>query len=306
MARKRVAVLMSTYNGENYLREQIDSLVQQEGVETSIFVRDDGSQDRTLEILASYKDHLVVMENEGQNLGVGTSFMETLYQAGTEYDYYAFCDQDDVWFTDKLLQAIENIGSSQTPTLYCSNQTLVNQDLEEIGLRHAQPINTASLQILNDNPVTGCTMVWNQALQELLHQPKNRPSHDVLKVRIHDVWVAMVASTVGDIIYDPNSYIYYRQHEHNVVGVRKENLYANWYKKLCNKSKRNGRSLLAKEIVEKFSDKIEDTTLSDLKIVSDYQRSFSSKMALIRNNHLFSLSNEPKWAIRLKILLNLI
>ncbi|MBF0777816.1 glycosyltransferase family 2 protein [Streptococcus cuniculi] len=306
MARKRVAVIMSTYNGENYLREQIESLVQQEGVEIRIFVRDDGSQDRTPEILASYKEHLAVIENEGQNLGVGNSFMETLYQAGTEYDYYAFCDQDDVWLPNKLLEAVESIGNTPKPTLYCSNQTLVRKDLEPIGLRHAQPINTSSLQILNDNPVTGCTMVWNRELQEILHQPKNRPSRDVLKVRIHDVWVAMVASTVGDIIYDTSSYIYYRQHEHNVVGVRKENIYVNWYKKFRDKSKRNGRSLLAKEIVEKFSDRIGEGTLSDLKIVSGYQRNFSAKMALIRHSHLFSLSNESKWAIRAKILLNLI
>ncbi|MBF0786617.1 MULTISPECIES: glycosyltransferase family 2 protein [unclassified Streptococcus] len=306
MKKPTVAIIMSTYNGENYLREQIESLLQQERVEVSIFVRDDGSQDTTLEILESYKEHLIFVKDGGQNRGVGNSFMEALYQAGLEYDYYAFCDQDDVWLPNKLLQAIEMIGSIPKPTLYCSNQLLVNQDLEQIGLRHQRTLDTSSLQILNDNLVTGCTMVWNQALQELLHHSPNRPSSELLTVRIHDVWVAMVASAVGEILYDSNAFIYYRQHEQNVVGVRKENIYVNWYKKLRNKSKRNGRSLLAQEVVEKFEDMMGEPLLSELKIVSAYQRNFLSKLALIRNSHIFSLSNESKWALRLKIIFNLI
>lgn len=306
MKKPTVAIIMSTYNGENYLREQIESLLQQEEVEVSIFVRDDGSQDTTLEILESYKEHLIFVKDDGQNLGIGNSFMEALYQAGLEYDYYAFCDQDDVWLPNKLLQAVEMIGSIPKPTLYCSNQLLVNQDLEQIGLRHQRTLDTSSLQILNNNLVTGCTMVWNKELQAVLIDPKRRPSSALLNVRIHDVWVAMVASIVGEILYDSNAFIYYRQHEQNVVGAKKENIYKNWYKKLRNKSKRNGRSLLAKEIVEKFGDVVERTLLSDLTRISDYRRNCSSKVALMRNSHLFSASSESRWAIRFKILFNLI
>ncbi|MBF0819541.1 glycosyltransferase family 2 protein [Streptococcus acidominimus] len=306
MNKLKIAIIMSTYNGENYLREQLESLLQQEGMEVSIFVRDDGSQDATLEILEAYKDNLTLVKNNGLNLGVGNSFMEALYQAGIEYDYYAFCDQDDVWLPNKLLQAVESIGCIPKPILYCSNQLLVNQDLEQLGLRHQHTLDTSSLQILNDNRVTGCTMVWNRSLQTVLIEKERRPSSALLKVRIHDVWVAMVASLIGEIIYDSNALIYYRQHEHNVVGVKKENIYLNWCKKLRNKSKRNGRSLLAKELVEKFEDLIGGTILSDLKIVSNYQRNFSSKVVLMRNSHLFSFSNESKWAIRLKIIFNLI
>ncbi|MGT2950754.1 hypothetical protein BU202_05285 [Streptococcus cuniculi] len=308
MNKPKVAIIMSTYNGENYLREQIDSLLQQEGVEVSIFVRDDCSQDTTLEILESYADSLIFVKNDGLNLGVGNSFMEALYQAGIDYDYYAFCDQDDIWLPEKLFEAIKTIDNIETqkPMLYCSNQTLVDQEARVIGLRHQQLINVSSLQILTNNLVTGCTMVWNKPLQTALIAKERRPSSDLLNVRIHDVWVAMVASLIGEIIYDTDAFIYYRQHENNVVGVKKENIYINWCKKLRNKSKRNGRSLLATELIEKFEDMMESTILSDLKILSGYQRDFSSKVALIRNSRLFSLSNESKWAIRLKIIFNLI
>lgn len=109
MNTKSVQVVMSTYNGEKYLKEQIDSILSQEGVDVRLYIRDDGSSDRTTDILASYQEHKNVKIEKGNNLGFAKSFLTALDECD-EADYYAFSDQDDVWEKDKLSTAIEIEG----------------------------------------------------------------------------------------------------------------------------------------------------------------------------------------------------
>nr|QCO71591.1 Glycosyltransferase [Streptococcus suis] len=303
---KQVAIIISTYNGEQFIEQQLESLFSQTDVEISIFVRDDCSTDNTLSLLEKYSNKLTIIENNRINLGVGNSFMETLYSVGDSFDYYAFCDQDDVWLEEKLSKAIFKLENEIEPALYCSNQTLVDKNLSILGERHKESLNTSHLQILNNNKLTGCTMVWNKELQIALLATKNRPSSNLLKIRIHDVWVAMVASVIGKIIYDSNSYIYYRQHENNVVGVRKEKLLSIWRKKLFNPSIRNGRSMLASEVFNKFQNNISPKILNDLQYFVNYQNSIKYKFLLLKNSYLFKYSNEPKMSIWMKIIFNLV
>ena len=106
----KVAILMSTYNGEKYLDEQIGSILAQEGVDVTLYIRDDGSSDRTAEIIKYYcKRYHNVSFTQGENLGVGNSFMQLVYDAKDVYDYYAFADQDDIWLRDKLSVLQANI-----------------------------------------------------------------------------------------------------------------------------------------------------------------------------------------------------
>ena len=102
---------MSTYNGEKYLKEQIDSILSQEGVDVRLYIRDDGSSDRTTDILASYQEHKNVKIEKGNNLGFAKSFLTALDECD-EADYYAFSDQDDVWEKDKLSTAMEPENNS--------------------------------------------------------------------------------------------------------------------------------------------------------------------------------------------------
>ena len=303
---KQVAIIISTYNGELFFEQQLESLFNQADVEISIFVRDDCSTDNTLNLLEKYSNRLTIIDNNHINLGVGNSFMETLYSVGDFFDFYAFCDQDDIWLENKLSEAILKLERETGPVLYCSNQTLVDKNLSVLGERHKESLNTSYLQILNNNKLTGCTMVWNKELQIALLATENRPSSNLLKTRIHDVWVAMVASVVGKIIYDSNSYIYYRQHENNVVGVRKEKLLSIWRKKLFNSNLRNGRSMLAGEIHAKFQNNISPKIAQDLECFANYQKSIKYKFLLLKNSSLFKFSNEPKISIWLKIIFNLV
>ena len=278
----RVAVLMSTYNGEKYLREQMDSLLRQTGVSVELFVRDDGSTDGTIDILKDYlKKNPNIHLKFGKNVGVGNSFMSLVSSVPDNFDYYAFSDQDDIWLDDKLSKAIEKIGIIEKPVLYCSNQTLVDSDGKKIGVRFNKVPNISTEKILVHNKVTGCTMVWNRNLQAILST--HIPSENMLRNRIHDVWVAMVASVCGKIIYDVQGYFLYRQHESNVVGAKENtgiDVLKEKIKKLNNKKYRNGRSLLAKEMVKLFPTEV---TKKNMLIIAADAHSLAGKKKIIKH-----------------------
>lgn len=300
----RVAVILSTYNGERFLKEQLDSVFAQRDAEVVLFVRDDGSSDSTIEILRSYGDGIQLFPEENQ--GVGNSFMNCLYKAGEKYDYYAFCDQDDIWSEDKLIQAVNKLSEQEDkPALYCSNQQLVDASGNMLEIRHSKPVDTSYLQILNNNQLTGCTMVWNKALQNLLCDEARRPSPDLLKKRIHDVWVGMVASVTGIVVYDENSFIRYRQHDRNVVGSEGSSAVTEWKNKLKDSSLRNGRSTLAKEILEKFGDRIAEEDRAELGKYAYYRSEKKCRKALLKED-ISEYSGESKLSLKAKILLKLV
>lgn len=189
---KKVAVLMSTYNGENYLKEQVDSLITQVGVDVSITVRDDGSSDKTIEMLDGWQREGVLTYYVGPNLKPGRSFMD-LIMVAPQADYYAFCDQDDVWDSDKLVVAItrlEEMSEINKPVIYFSRTRLVDRNLVPISVRQRihKPGLGAALMI---NPVTGCTEVFNSTLLSLLRRYKNE------NVYMHDGWSYRVCMAMG-------------------------------------------------------------------------------------------------------------
>lgn len=246
---KSVAVLMSTYNGEQYLKEQMLSILNQENVDLSLFVRDDDSSDSTRDILERFcketKKITVFFEN---NIGPALSFMETVKKVPDHFDYYAFADQDDIWKPDKLTNAVVKMLKSQSNyTLYASNQTIVDENGHIEGERFSFIPPLDVLNIVDKNYLSGCTMVITQELFRLL---KNVfPARELLCSRMHDTWVAAVAATVGNIIYDEESYIYYRQHNNNVVGAKNPNVKDRIKAKLFTK-KNLYHKLLADELLK--------------------------------------------------------
>ena len=214
-----VCVLMSTYNGEKYIKEQLDSVLSQQNVELSVLIRDDGSKDRTIEIINNYiRDNSNIRLITGKNIGPALSFLELLKEA-QEANYYAFCDQDDYWKEEKLDKAILMInknGFGDLPILYYSNLTLTDEKLDVItntSIRFRSNKKTDKYIPLVDNLGTGCTMVMNKRLAELLisHMPND--------ITMHDAWCNIVCSLFGKVIFDNNSYIMYRQHGNNTIGM---------------------------------------------------------------------------------------
>ncbi len=207
-------VLLSTYNGEKYLAEQLDSLLAQDYTDILIHIRDDGSADSTRLILdryaARYKNISVV---RGDNLGVAQSFFQLLQNADETADYFAFCDQDDVWLPNKLSRAASALSEidAQTPALYFSSFELVDEQLNHLG--YPPPFRYIGFQnALVQNVATGCTVVLNRAGRALVLS--RLPEHVIM----HDWWSYLVMSALGKLVYDDAVTVKYRQHASNAVG----------------------------------------------------------------------------------------
>ena len=220
----KVTVLVATYNGERYLCEQLDSILNQEGVEVSIVVRDDGSKDGTVNILKKYKEEYSNFSYyTGPNVRSARCFFDLLSNAG-EADYYAFSDQDDVWDKDKLSIAANTLsGYDQSkPQLYISNLRVVDQDLNFIRNSHSTPKDETNLySVLTEHLAVGCTMVFNKVLLKMC--VSNLPKGEIM----HDTWFEFVARFFGEVHYDFTPHISYRQHGNNVIGTS-TNKYAVW------------------------------------------------------------------------------
>ncbi len=215
--RSSVAVLMSTYNGERFLLEQIESIVAQEDVDVTLFVRDDGSSDRTIELLNSIAAGSNRISFEfGDNLGVVASFLTLLQNAGPDFDFYAFSDQDDYWLPDKLHRAEKMIvqkrrkSRDQVPYMYYSRLDFVDEFLNPLG-HSIIPTTSGFHNALVQNQATGCTVVLDQTARNLVC---NNPPNWAL---MHDWWCYLTVSAFGEVIYDAESRIRYRKHGHNVT-----------------------------------------------------------------------------------------
>ena len=223
-----VIVLLSCYNGARFVADQIQSIRRQTLVDWTLLVRDDGSEDRTpqiLESLAANEPRIVLLNDGWGNLGPAQSFgvlMQAALDGGAEY--VAFADQDDVWQPDKLecqlgvLRARETAAGKAIPLLAHSDLTVVSEELDLVheSLRTYQGLaeaRGAPLQLLlTQNFVTGCTMLINRALLRVALPLPN--------VVMHDWWLALCAAAMGDILYLPCATVRYRQHGRNVVGTR--------------------------------------------------------------------------------------
>lgn len=210
----KVVVLLSTYNGEKYLEEQLLSLQGQVGVDVTVLVRDDGSTDSTTALLDKWSKKGFLSWYTGPNLGPARSFLDLLCNA-PDADYYAFCDQDDVWLPDKLHRAVQSLRSCDGEyKLYLSPAILVDSSLNIIG---ELPLNykfTVGEAVVT-NPATGCTMLFNGNLKKLVEK------YPPQVLEMHDEWVYKVCLFMNGTIYaDKESRIYYRQHGNNVIGAK--------------------------------------------------------------------------------------
>lgn len=225
--RKKIQILLSTYNGEKYIRQQLDSIFAQTCAPASVLIRDDGSTDATPAILAEYQERYPQLRViEGENIGTIASFFELFRLADPEMDYYALSDQDDVWMEDKIAAAVKalqkleaGVTAEQIPLLYCGAQCLTDLHMQPIAGQPQVVVRKASFgNALVQNICTGCTAVYNQALAELLRGAK--PEFTIM----HDWWLYLLASCFGRVYYDSTPHIYYRQHGHNVYGAKTSRL----------------------------------------------------------------------------------
>lgn len=284
---EKVLVLLSTYNGDKYLEEQIQSLLKQKGVDVDILVRDDGSNDNTRLILNSYQKQGVLKWYTGDNLKPARSFMDLMQNAGS-YPYYAFCDQDDVWLEDKLVSAVESLKHhSKEPSLYFSQTQLVDENLRELSTEKLSPLCSFSESMI-ESIATGCTFVINKKMKELTDI--YNPSY----ISMHDYWLYRLNIAVkGFIYYDPIPHILYRQHSNNVIGLNKDRYLGvkRRIKRIVYKERQ--RSKTAEELLKGYSKYISKEEKEVLRWASTCNVSVISKFKLVTSPY-FKASTAKK------------
>ena len=237
-----LAVLLSTYNGERFLAEQLNSLLGQSYDNFRIVVRDDGSSDDTPGILRHYaaqhslRMHLLPSSDHpagtvGKNLGASASFgcllqyvLDNRQRLGLDRAYMLLCDQDDIWFPDKIerqlrqLLAVERKNGVSLPVLVHSDLRVVSGDRQLIAesLTRFQGLETERnrfCQLVISNLVTGCTALINESLAR-----KALPVPD--QAIMHDWWLALVAAAFGELVFMDKALVHYRQHDSNAIGAK--------------------------------------------------------------------------------------
>lgn len=218
----KIAILLATYNGELYLRQQLASIEAQTNTNWVVFIHDDGSTDRTKEIIHEY-----VMSNpskfkyiEGPATGSAKNNFFFLLSK-VDAPFYMFCDQDDVWNVDKIqiTHGKMNGAEADKPCLVFTELTVVDSQCKVIAERMSEYqqldcINTSINRLLMQNAVTGCTMEINRSLRDMMLQYRN-----IKSIIMHDWWGALIASLFGSIEFVSQPTIYYRQHGSNSVGA---------------------------------------------------------------------------------------
>lgn len=218
----KVNILLATYNGAQYLTEQLTSIGNQTYTNWVLWVSDDGSQDETLSILLKFQQQwgeskLILLK--GPQQGFVANFMSLISRVSLEGDYYAYADQDDSWLPQKLTCAVHCLSARpQTqPALYAARTTLIDEHGKVLGKSPLFKRPPHFLNALVQNIGGGNTMVFNRAALQLLKQtPTEMP------LVAHDWWTyLLIAGAGGAIYYDAEPCLLYRQHSANLIGGNK-------------------------------------------------------------------------------------
>jgi glycosyltransferase involved in cell wall biosynthesis len=222
----KIAILMATYNGEEYVGEQLDSILNQSFKDWTLYVHDDGSKDDTLGVVKQYANQhpnkIIVVDGPSTG-GAKKNFFYLMKEVVA--DYIMFSDQDDVWLPQKIEKTYEKClelegGDLDKPVVAFTDLKVVDQDLKVLSEKMSSyqmlnMDNTEFNKLMIQNVVTGCTMMINHACQDMSLRCK-----DYDQVIMHDWWCALVASYFGKIGYVDQSLILYRQHGDNSVGAK--------------------------------------------------------------------------------------
>lgn len=226
-----IDILLATYNGQDYVREQIDSLLAQSIQDWRLYIRDDASTDFTRSLcqqyVARYPDKMVMVQDSLGNLGVRGNFGELIEHSSS--DYTMFCDQDDVWLPDKIevtwaaIKAAETERGKDVPIAIYTDLKLVDAKLSPVcdslfkHTRRNPNVNNRISRLCMASCTYGCTMMINRKLRSLCAGfPQG--------VHLWDLWLSMIAAAFGSLVYVDRPTVLYRRHGRNISGAAKAGL----------------------------------------------------------------------------------
>jgi glycosyltransferase involved in cell wall biosynthesis len=298
-----ISVCLATYNGEKYLKEQLDSIKKQTYKNFELIVQDDLSKDKTLEILQNYEGLNIQVYKNKKNMGYIKNFESLLKKANGEY--IAICDQDDVWELDKLEILINNIKEN---SLIYSDSLLIDGYGNSLDKTLSQKLKNnfidsySALNFLYDNSVSAHAMLFKKELLQHIFPFPN--------VTYFDAWIAANAANTGSVKYINKTLVMYRQHSTNTLGNVKKTK-KKITKTIQNKVQKKEQNV--KNTSEKIKEfvKISSLKKDDLKLLLTLQkyyegfdkRWFSFKMFvfLYKNKEkLFPITTKNKFSLILK------
>lgn len=220
---KEVTIMLATYNGEKYLEEQLESIINQTYKNWKLIISDDNSTDSTKQIIdkyiSLYPNKIKSIINKDLHSAKGNFI--NLFSEVEKSDYYMFCDQDDVWVNTKIEKFVNRIEQENElePVLEYCDLKVVDKNLRTLNesfLKYTNnyPPNESFKKFILENHIPGCTMFFNNSLKEKIGKISK-------ECRMHDWWVSLVASAFGKIIFVDETLNLYRQHENNTIGANK-------------------------------------------------------------------------------------
>ena len=225
----KVQILLATYNGEKFLGQQLDSILNQEYNSWELLIHDDGSDDNTIKILNEYQikysKNIKLLKDKKTFSSASKNFFHLIKHRSKEANLYCLCDQDDIWHKSKLCLIIEKYNSQkdEDPVLIHSDLSLINNRGQLLEKSHNKLINYQKNSInkktcLYYNPVPGCAMSINSALA-------NKISYSKYMV-MHDWWILLNAIYKNaTVLYIDLPLVKYRQHSENICGYKKKNIF---------------------------------------------------------------------------------
>lgn len=277
---RKCVVVLSCYNGEEYLRDQIDSIINQKNVDLHLFIRNDGSTDGSMGILLEKQKEysgMLSIQN-GNNVGIHKSFYELLLSVkDVSFEYLAFSDQDDFWDLDKISCGINKMELERTD-FYSSASRLVDGFLKPIGKTTSNQkkydFYRKKSRVILTPGTQGCTIIITRKLYDFLIDS------GVPDYYGHDTWITIVANMFFETTYDSDSHMSYRQHDQSWTGNR-ANRFAQFKREYSFFIKGLARyRLLARDIINRYDTLLGDVEKRLLLAVSKEKRSFSDKMRL--------------------------
>lgn len=287
----KIEILMATYNGENYLSEQIESLLDQTYENWILLIRDDGSKDSTVDIIKIYEKKypmkIKLLIDGKKGLGAKNNFLELL--KNSKENYIMFCDQDDVWLPNKIEITLEKmLKEEKGATLVHTDLKVVNKNLKIINdsfwkFQNLNPKRKQYNYLIVQNNITGCTMMLNKELVNLLKI--NFPFQNGI---MHDWIIGIIASLKGKIEYLNEPTILYRQHGKNDIGAKKYNLIYFLEKFLKNRKEIKLKNEQVKYQIEEIITKLEcdDKIKKEVVKYIELKNIFFKKIWIIKKRYL--------------------
>lgn len=277
---KKVQILLSTYNGEKYLREQLNSFINLENYnQVKVLIRDDGSTDGTCNILKEYHERHGFEVLKGENIGVNKSIMELLQKCDLKCDYFALSDQDDVWLKDKITKALTVLENEdhKIPLLFASCSQVVDCELNPISSTLIPKKGVSFYNAMVQNVTPGHTQVFNRRLLELLLQSKSAQN-----IQVIDWWIYLVGSGLGKVIFINDFTVKHRQHGNNAVGYQTNFLIS--FRNRLQRIRQNKANLISKQLQDfnlYFGSQVEDKYSNELSSYFSYQRYLHTRIKYI-------------------------